>query len=177
MSYEKVWEGPFVSPTFGMTTTKFYKSVFLWHYSVRMFPLFQRNYLSSLGGSSDAGIVRKMMRTLGTNGLWSHYSLKGNKGKLKLEDTSIPRVIIRKCLTILLSMIKLCHTKTGLKIFVFVILKEGLAGIDYGIILCCLCRLHFIIHVIPKEGLADWDPFGMTWIIKCNLQRQQSMIP
>ena len=93
------------------------------HINIEIFVLFQRNYLSSLGGSSDAGIVRKMMRTLGTNGLWSHYSLKGNKGKLKLEDTSIPRVIIRKCLKIL-SMIKLCHTKTGLKIFVFVVLKD-----------------------------------------------------
>ncbi len=61
------------------------------------------------------------------------------------------------------TIIEPCHGKTSFKIFVVVILKEGLAGpctslfgydTDYKIVLCYLHRLYSKVGVIPKEGLA-----------------------
>ncbi|CAG2231725.1 unnamed protein product [Mytilus edulis] len=37
--------------------------------------------LSAQGGFSSGNTIRRMLKTLGTNGLWSKYSLKGEKGK------------------------------------------------------------------------------------------------
>ena len=52
-----------------------------------------------------------------------------------------------------------CHAKTGLKIFVLVIPKEGLAGTNLAqssfgmiprIVLCYLHGLYFVVGVIPR---------------------------
>ena len=58
-------------------------------------------------------------------------------------------------------MYKSRHAKTGLKIFVVVVPKEGLAGAspakpdsDYRSVLCCLHSLYFIVGVMPKKRLA-----------------------
>lgn len=58
--------------------------------------LHQIMFLTSLGGHSCGESVRRMMRKLGTNDLWSKYSLKGKKGKKKFEELILNRVIISK---------------------------------------------------------------------------------
>ncbi|XP_048012739.1 uncharacterized protein LOC125245971 isoform X3 [Megalobrama amblycephala] len=42
--------------------------------------------------------VRRIMRAIGTNMLWSKYSLKGRKGKSVFQDLSVMRLITRACL-------------------------------------------------------------------------------
>ncbi|XP_032813184.1 uncharacterized protein LOC116943931 [Petromyzon marinus] len=56
------------------------------------------SYLSSLGGCNVGDSVHRMMRTLGTNALWSKYSLKGRKGKLSLIYLPVFMVLTRACL-------------------------------------------------------------------------------
>uniref|UniRef100_UPI00359017EE uncharacterized protein isoform X2 n=2 Tax=Myxine glutinosa TaxID=7769 RepID=UPI00359017EE len=51
-------------------------------------------YLASFGGASLGASVRRMMRKIGKNELWSKYSLKGRKGKNKFEDLPICRLVI-----------------------------------------------------------------------------------
>uniref|UniRef100_UPI00358F0851 uncharacterized protein isoform X4 n=1 Tax=Myxine glutinosa TaxID=7769 RepID=UPI00358F0851 len=55
---------------------------------------FQTAYLASFGGASLGASVRRMMRKIGKNELWSKYSLKGRKGKNKFEDLPICRLVI-----------------------------------------------------------------------------------
>ncbi|XP_052093559.1 uncharacterized protein LOC127729725 isoform X2 [Mytilus californianus] len=45
--------------------------------------------LSALGGFSSGDTIRRMLRTLGTNGLWSKYSLKGKKGKIAVQPLPV----------------------------------------------------------------------------------------
>lgn len=62
---------------------------------------FKRNltlYLSSFGGHSLGDAVRRIFKKLGTNSVWSFYSLKGKKGKLPFSDLPICKVIIRACM-------------------------------------------------------------------------------
>lgn len=55
-------------------------------------------YLSSLGGHSLGDTVRRIFRKLGTNSVWSAYSLKGKKRKQAFADLPLCKVIIRACL-------------------------------------------------------------------------------
>ncbi|XP_045131047.1 2-aminomuconic semialdehyde dehydrogenase-like isoform X2 [Portunus trituberculatus] len=55
-------------------------------------------YLSSFGGHSLGDAVRRIFKKLGTNSVWSFYSLKGKKGKLPFSDLPICKVIIRACM-------------------------------------------------------------------------------
>ncbi|XP_067282891.1 uncharacterized protein [Pseudorasbora parva] len=52
------------------------------------------DYLSLLGGKTPGDSVRRMMREIGTNGLWANYSLKGRKGKRNFQDLAIYPIII-----------------------------------------------------------------------------------
>ncbi|KAJ4927320.1 hypothetical protein JOQ06_015053 [Pogonophryne albipinna] len=52
------------------------------------------DYLSLLGGTTPGDTVRRIMRQIGTNGLWANYSLKGRKGKKKCEDLAMYPVIV-----------------------------------------------------------------------------------
>ncbi|XP_061414062.1 uncharacterized protein LOC133346469 isoform X3 [Lethenteron reissneri] len=58
----------------------------------------QISYLSSLGGCNVRDSVRRMMKRLGTNALWSNYSLRGRKGKTPLIDLPVFMVLTRACL-------------------------------------------------------------------------------
>ncbi|XP_069176989.1 uncharacterized protein [Procambarus clarkii] len=52
--------------------------------------------LTSVCGSDCATTVRRMMKKIGTNGLWSLYSLKGQKKKLAfLEKQELYNVILK----------------------------------------------------------------------------------
>ncbi|XP_069174543.1 uncharacterized protein [Procambarus clarkii] len=53
--------------------------------------------LTSVCGSGCATTVRRMMKKIGTNGLWSLYSLKGQKKKLAfLEKQELYNVTLSK---------------------------------------------------------------------------------
>ncbi|XP_076857404.1 uncharacterized protein LOC143511712 [Brachyhypopomus gauderio] len=54
-------------------------------------------YLSLQGGGSLGDAVRRMLRKIGSNSLWTEYSFKGRKGKLSFEGLPINDVIIRAC--------------------------------------------------------------------------------
>lgn len=41
--------------------------------------------------------MRRIFRKLGTNSVWSYYSLKGKKGKQAFADIPICSVVISKC--------------------------------------------------------------------------------
>ncbi|KAK3868237.1 hypothetical protein Pcinc_003932 [Petrolisthes cinctipes] len=56
-------------------------------------------YLSALGGHSLGNTVRRIFRQLGTNSVWSYYSLKGKKGKKAFADIPLCSVVIKACLT------------------------------------------------------------------------------
>ncbi|CAC5420020.1 unnamed protein product [Mytilus coruscus] len=57
------------------------------------------NLLSTLGGSKVGDTIRKMLRVLGTNCLWSNYSLKGKKNK-NFSELSLCRVVTKSCIKI-----------------------------------------------------------------------------
>ena len=63
--------------------------------------LLQTLYLSSFGGHSLGDAVRRTLSKLGTNSVWSFYSLKGKKGKLSFSNLPICQVIISKCAELL----------------------------------------------------------------------------
>lgn len=69
--------------------------------------------LATLGGNSLADTVRRIIRKLGTNSLWSHYSLKGRKGKIPLIGLPIVRLVISVFHTmfLLLSMHNIVQNK------------------------------------------------------------------
>ena len=52
--------------------------------------------LSTAGGHNLKETVRKIMRKLGDNGLWSQYSWTGRKGKEPFAKMAISRIIIRE---------------------------------------------------------------------------------
>lgn len=52
--------------------------------------------LSALGGYSSGDTIRRMLKTLGTNALWSKYSLKGKKGKIAVQPLPVCGVMISK---------------------------------------------------------------------------------
>ncbi|XP_069158633.1 uncharacterized protein [Procambarus clarkii] len=55
--------------------------------------------LSKLGGSDCGGTVRRIMNKIGTNSLWSLYSLKGRKHKIPfLKYLDLYTVILKSCL-------------------------------------------------------------------------------
>ena len=56
----------------------------------------QTAYLTSMGGHNVADTVRRCVKRLGTNALWSSYSLKGKKGKLAVLDLAITSVLTSK---------------------------------------------------------------------------------
>ncbi|KAG1696613.1 hypothetical protein GQR58_006258 [Nymphon striatum] len=56
------------------------------------------NYLALLGGTDIGNSIRRILQKLGTNRLWSLYSLKGKRGKESLMDLrSVFQVIFRAC--------------------------------------------------------------------------------
>ncbi|XP_038063670.1 uncharacterized protein LOC119734308 [Patiria miniata] len=55
-------------------------------------------YLSLLGGHDVNQSVRRVLRKIGTNQLWSSFSLLGRKGKLSLKDGSFFLVIMKACM-------------------------------------------------------------------------------
>ena len=69
------------------------------HFSCLLYAhaVFQISLLTSMYVGGTVGeSCRRMMRAVGTNRLWSLYSLKGKKGKQPLEGLSICRVVISK---------------------------------------------------------------------------------
>ncbi|KAL1251755.1 hypothetical protein QQF64_019551 [Cirrhinus molitorella] len=52
-------------------------------------------YLSTIGGANYGETVRRIMRKITSSDVWSHFSLKGRKGKRRLEELSVYRVLIR----------------------------------------------------------------------------------
>ncbi|XP_071855325.1 uncharacterized protein [Apostichopus japonicus] len=54
------------------------------------------NFLSALGGYRVGDTVRIIMKNVGTNALWSRYSMKGRRGKLPFQSLQLFRVIISK---------------------------------------------------------------------------------
>jgi len=52
--------------------------------------------LSTAGGHKLKDTVRKMMRKLGSNKLWSKFSMTGRKGKQPFAEMPISRLIIRE---------------------------------------------------------------------------------
>lgn len=55
--------------------------------------VFQVGYFSSLGGSDPGDCIRRIMRKIGTNLVWSHFSHCGQKKKKKMSDMKITDVI------------------------------------------------------------------------------------
>lgn len=55
-------------------------------------------YLSALGGHNLGDAVRRIFQKLGTNNVWSSYSLKGRKGKQAFTELPLYRIVIRVCL-------------------------------------------------------------------------------
>ncbi|XP_067089380.1 uncharacterized protein [Osmerus mordax] len=51
------------------------------------------HHLSLVSGSSPGECVRRVMRALATNAVWSSYSLRGKKGKLPLLGTALSTTI------------------------------------------------------------------------------------
>lgn len=66
------------------------------HEMNNVFVLFQVQFLARLSSHNVEVSVRHMMRFLGTNNLWSKYSLKGFKGKLPLKSLPVYSAIISK---------------------------------------------------------------------------------
>ena len=66
--------------------------------------VFQVCMLTACGGRKVRDTVRKMMRKLGTNGLWSNYSLVGRKGKRSLKEQHIYRLLFSEELNVALLM-------------------------------------------------------------------------
>lgn len=58
------------------------------------------NLLAAIGGRELSVSVRKIMQKLGSNALWSNFSLKGRKGKRALCQLRLFRVIISKCIVV-----------------------------------------------------------------------------
>ncbi|CAM4681861.1 unnamed protein product [Leuciscus chuanchicus] len=58
------------------------------------------HHLSLIGGANPGDCVRRVMRAVATNIVWSHFSLKGKREKLPLIDTTLCKVIkhaVMKC--------------------------------------------------------------------------------
>ncbi|XP_039538197.1 uncharacterized protein LOC120486323 isoform X3 [Pimephales promelas] len=54
-------------------------------------------YLCLQSGGTLGDGIRRMLKKIGDNSLWTHYSYKGRKGKLKFQQLLINDVIIRAC--------------------------------------------------------------------------------
>ena len=51
-------------------------------------------YLSLVGGEDAGATVRRMMKKIGTNNLWSHYNMEAkNAEKRRFKSTQIFKVI------------------------------------------------------------------------------------
>ncbi|XP_072051270.1 uncharacterized protein [Amphiura filiformis] len=55
-------------------------------------------HLSLVGGHDLNETIRRVMRKLGTNNLWSSYSVLGRKGKLSIKDSPFYKVIVKACM-------------------------------------------------------------------------------
>ena len=58
--------------------------------------LLQVQYLGALGGHNLGDAVRRIMARLGSNTIWSLYSLRGRKEKKTFIEHPLCRVIISK---------------------------------------------------------------------------------
>ncbi|KAK7160642.1 hypothetical protein R3I93_008333 [Phoxinus phoxinus] len=54
-------------------------------------------YLCLQSGGTLGDGVRRMLKKIGDNSLWKHYSYRGRKGKRKFQQLLINDVIIRAC--------------------------------------------------------------------------------
>ena len=61
--------------------------------SICTFCFLQVKYLSLVGGSSVGDSVRRMMRKIGTNNMWSKFNMEGRHSKKAFKNTQIMRVI------------------------------------------------------------------------------------
>ncbi|KAG1937856.1 hypothetical protein F2P79_018044, partial [Pimephales promelas] len=52
------------------------------------------HHLSLFGGKTPGDAIRRILRSVALNCVWSHYSMKGRKGKLSFQDLNICSVII-----------------------------------------------------------------------------------
>ena len=52
--------------------------------------------MEALCGSSCGISTRRILGKVGSNNLWSNYSLKGRKSKLPFKDLTICRILISK---------------------------------------------------------------------------------
>ncbi|MGH0173121.1 UNVERIFIED_CONTAM: hypothetical protein FKN15_078019 [Acipenser sinensis] len=59
--------------------------------------LVELTYFSAFGGRNIGDSIRRQMAKLGTNKLWSMYSLRGKKGKMAFIKHPVCRVVIRSC--------------------------------------------------------------------------------
>ncbi|XP_030851176.1 uncharacterized protein LOC115928253 [Strongylocentrotus purpuratus] len=55
-------------------------------------------YLSLVGGGDVNQTVRRVLKKLGTNSLWSHFNVLGRKGKRGMKTTAFFPVIVRACI-------------------------------------------------------------------------------
>ena len=56
----------------------------------------QVNYCGALCGADVGDSARRILVKVGTNNLWSFYSLKGRRGKTAFKGTAVCRVIKSK---------------------------------------------------------------------------------
>ena len=70
-------------------TTLFYPGIFF---------SFKVNFIAALGGVRPPESVRKMLRKLETNSLWSGYSLRGKKAKNPFSESPLMRCLKSKFL-------------------------------------------------------------------------------
>jgi len=61
----------------------------------------QVSTLTAVCGRKLRETMRRMMRKLGTNQLWSNYSLAGRKGKLPLNELPVFRLLLGECKTVM----------------------------------------------------------------------------
>jgi len=83
----------------------------------------QLNLLAAIGGRELSVAVRKMMKKLGANALWSCFSLKGRKGKRALAELRLHRVIISECSIAVIH--KIFMVMNSLRILVFCFLSSS----------------------------------------------------
>lgn len=58
--------------------------------------MLQTHHLSLIGGANPGECVRRVMRAVASNAVWSMYSLHGKREKLPLIGTTVCTIIKRR---------------------------------------------------------------------------------
>ena len=56
----------------------------------------QLKYYATLGGTGLKAAIRKILHRLGTNSVWSKFSLKGRLNKYSLQELGLAEFIMRE---------------------------------------------------------------------------------